>query len=261
VRLLSAWGIRPAAVVGHSSGEIAAAFAAGILSQESCMAIAYHRGLATVNFKSRYPDLHGSMLAVGAGANEVQPLLKGLKGGRAVIACINSPSSITASGDDEAIRELQHRVEELHLFNRKLRVDMAYHSHHMELVAEDYLASIAEFQPRNSSQTRFFSSVTGLEVAGSDLHPSYWVKNLTSPVQFTQALHNMCLSLNELVSSQQENIILVELGPHGALEGPIKQTLKASGGALNTVEYAPSKPCSAWRRPCAPEGCVLILRL
>jgi NADPH:quinone reductase-like Zn-dependent oxidoreductase len=240
VRLLSAWGIRPAAVVGHSSGEIGAAFAAGILSQESCMAIAYHRGLATVNFKSRYPDLHGSMLAVGAGANEVQPLLKGLKGGRAVIACVNSPSSITVSGDEEAIRELQHRVEELHLFNRKLRVDMAYHSHHMELVAEDYLASIAEFQPRNSSRTRFFSSVTGLEAVGSDLQPSYWVKNLTSPVQFTQALHNMCLSLTELVSSQHENIILVELGPHAALEGPIKQTLKEGGGALNTVEYAPT---------------------
>ena len=239
MRLLSAWGIHPAVVVGHSSGEIAAAFAAGILSQESCMAIAYHRGLATVNLKSRFPDLKGSMLAVGAGANEVQPLLKGLKG-RAVIACINSPSSITVSGDEEAIKELQDRVEEQQVFNRKLRVDVAYHSHHMELVADEYLASLEGIRPRNSSTTRFFSSVTGLEVDGSNLQPSYWVRNLTNPVQFTQALHNMCLSLNDLVSSQQENAIIVELGPHAALEGPIKQTLKAGGGSMSSVEYAPT---------------------
>lgn len=85
VRLLSVWGIRPFAVIGHSSGEIAAAFAAGILSLEACMAIAYHRGLATMSFKSRFPELRGSMLAVGAGENEVQPMLQGLSGGRAVI--------------------------------------------------------------------------------------------------------------------------------------------------------------------------------
>jgi acyl transferase domain-containing protein len=144
-----------------------------------------------MNLKSKFPGLHGSMLAVGAGANEVQPLLQDLKGGRAVIACNNSPPSITVSGDEEAINELQHRVEEHHFFNRKLRVDMAYHSHHLELVADDYLASLEGIQPRNSSTTRFFSSVTGLEVDGFDLQPSYWVRNLTSPVQFTQALHSM----------------------------------------------------------------------
>ncbi|KAI9737711.1 MAG: hypothetical protein M1818_005715 [Claussenomyces sp. TS43310] len=240
VRLLSAWGIHPAAVVGHSSGEIAAAFAAGILSLEACMTIAYHRGLATMNLKSRFPELRGSMLAVGAGADEVQPLLQGIEGGRVVIACVNSPSSITASGDEEAITELQRRVEEKRLFNRKLRVDMAYHSHHMELVADDYLASLENIQPRKSSGPAYFSSVTGLEVDGSDLQPSYWVTNLTSPVQFTQALHNMCLSLNEVVSSQHQTSILVELGPHAALEGPIKQTLKASGATLSRVEYAPT---------------------
>jgi NADPH:quinone reductase-like Zn-dependent oxidoreductase/malonyl CoA-acyl carrier protein transacylase len=240
VQLLSTWGIHPAAVVGHSSGEIAAAFAAGILSQESCMAIAYHRGLATLQFKSKFPNLQGSMLAIGAGINDIQPLLSGLNGGRAVIACINSPSSITASGDEEAINELQIRAEEQQFFNRKLRIDMAYHSHHMELVAEDYLSSLKGVQPRKSSNVRFFSSVTGFEVDGSVLQADYWAKNLTSTVQFSRALHNMCLSLSELVSSHQENNILVELGPHSALEGPIKQTLKANGASFNAVEYAPT---------------------
>ncbi|CAM1507705.1 Fc.00g045530.m01.CDS01 [Cosmosporella sp. VM-42] len=240
VRLLSSWGIHPGAVVGHSSGEIAAAFAAGILSLQVCLKIAYYRGLATVDFKTKYPDLRGSMMAIGAGQDDVQPLLKGLKSGRAVVACINSPSSITTSGDEEAIAELQGIVEEKGFFNRKLRVDMAYHSHHMELVADHYLASLKDIQPRKSAKTRYFSSVTGLEISGTDLGASYWVKNLISPVQFSQALGNMCLTLNEAISSQQENSILVEVGPHGALEGPVKQTLKASGVTLSSVEYAPT---------------------
>ncbi|KAI0132887.1 polyketide synthase [Xylariales sp. AK1849] len=240
VRLLSSWGVHPAAVVGHSSGEIAAAFAAGILSLKACMKISYYRGIATVDFKTRYPDLRGSMMAIGAGPDDVQPLLKGLQSGRAVVACINSPTSITASGDEEAVTELQSLVEEKGFFNRKLRVDMAYHSHQMELVADAYLVSLEDIQPRNSSGTRYFSSVTGLEAGASDLGASYWVKNLTSPVQFTQALRNMCLTLNEATSSRQENSILVEVGPHAALEGPVKQTLKAGGATLSSVEYAPT---------------------
>lgn len=203
------------------------------------MKIAYYRGLATVNFKAKYPDLRGTMMAVGAGPDDVQPLLKTLKSGRAVVACINSPSSITAAGDEEAIDELQELVEKKQFFNRKLRVDMAYHSHHMELVADDYLASLKDIHPRASSGTRFFSSVTGLEIPVSDLGASYWVKNLVSPVQFGQALRTMCIAINEDVSSQQESIMLVEVGPHGALEGPVKQTLKAAGG-MSGVHYAPT---------------------
>ncbi|KAK6067118.1 polyketide synthase [Seiridium cupressi] len=240
VRLLSSWGIRAAGVVGHSSGEIAGAFAAGILSLKDCMKIAYYRGLASVDFKAKHPNLHGSMMAIGAGPDDVQPLLKGLKTGRVVIACINSPSSITASGDEEAITELQSLVEEKGYFNRKLRIDMAYHSHHMELVADDYLAALKDIQPRNASEARYFSSVTGLEISASDLGASYWVKNLVSPVQFAQSLRNMCLAFGKSTPSRQENIVLVEVGPHAALEGPVKQTLKAGGTTMSSAEYAPT---------------------
>ena len=203
------------------------------------MKIAYYRGLATTNFKTKYPDLRGAMMAVGAGPEDVQPLLKMVKSGRVVVACINSPSGITAAGDEEAIDELQSLVEERGFFNRKLRVDMAYHSHHMALVADDYLTSLGDIKPReSSSETRYFSSVTGLEIPASELGAPYWVKNLTSPVQFAPALRNMCLALNEAVSSQQESSILVEVGPHSALQGPVGQTLKAAGAALSSVEYA-----------------------
>ena len=240
VRLLSSWHIRPVSVVGHSSGEIAAAFASGVLSIESCLKIAYFRGLATANFKTKHSDLRGSMMAVGAGPEQIRPLTKTLKAGRAVVACINSPSSVTIAGDEDAIDELKDIVEGKGIFNRKLRVDMAYHSHHMELVAGEYLASLKDIVPLETSTARFFSSVTGSEIMPSALDATYWAKNLTSPVQFGQALQNMCSALNaaDSGSSQQEGIVLVEVGPHGALEGPVKQTLKAA--TISNVQYTPS---------------------
>src|SRR5690606_34147125 len=114
------------------------------------------------------------------------------------------------------------------------------------LVADDYLASLEGIQPRSPSSgtnTKFFSSVTGLEIDPAELGPSYWVRNLVSTVQFGDALRSMCFTLNEAVSSQQESIMLIEVGPHGALEGPVKQTLKAAASAATTlsgVQYTPS---------------------
>src|SRR5882757_8283950 len=72
--LLRSWGIQPFAVAGHSSGEIGAAYAAGILSLDSCMAISYHRGMATLGLK-RFPHLKGSMMAVGASKEDIKPIL------------------------------------------------------------------------------------------------------------------------------------------------------------------------------------------
>lgn len=101
--LLSSWGIKPTSIAGHSSGEIAGAYAAGILSLESCVAISYHRGQSVLILKEKYPNLDGTMLAVGGTSEEIEAMIKRLKKGRAGIACINSPASITASGDREAI--------------------------------------------------------------------------------------------------------------------------------------------------------------
>ena len=237
VRLLVSWGIRPAAVIGHSSGEIAAAFAAGILSLKDCLKVAYFRGLTNISFKIKHPELKGAMMAVGAGPETIQPLLKMVKSGRVVTACINSPTSVTVSGDDEAIDELQPLIEEKEIFNRKLRVDMAYHSHHMELVADEYFEAIKDIQPREGpSAVRYLSSVTGSEAKWSDLGAAYWVKNLVSPVQFAQALTCMGKAVNE--GSPQGTNIFVEIGPHEALKGPVKQTLKTDMASFGNIEYA-----------------------
>ncbi|KAH6664674.1 polyketide synthase [Halenospora varia] len=236
IDLLKSWGVTPAAVAGHSSGEIGAAYAAGALPLESCVAIAYYRGQAIVSLKQKFPELKGAMIAVGASVLDIRPLLKMLKSGKVTVACINSPQSITASGDDEAVSELQELIEKRQQFNRKLRVDTAYHSHHMDLVAEEYGNAIKNVVPHQVSKTAFHSSLLGKHVDTSELGPDYWVQNLTSPVRFSEAVQSMSQSADR--NGNHGVDIIVELGPHAALEGPVKQILKAIGGNAIRTLYA-----------------------
>lgn len=236
--LLCSWGVKPSAVVGHSSGEIGAAYAAGIVSFESAMAVAYHRGRLVPVLKSRFPELKGSMMAVGATKEEIQPLIDGLpshqqeNGARVRIACYNSPSSLTISGDADALSELESAITEKHpdMFNRRLQVDTAYHCHHMNLIAKEYRASIMQHLDRGGSgnDVRFFSSLHGTLIEGSECSmPEYWVNNLTSAVRFSEALSTM---LEPAAGGQKPDVnMFIEIGPHSALQGPVKQILKAVG--------------------------------
>lgn len=115
VDLLTTWGITAAAVAGHSSGEIGAAYAAGIIDFDDAMTVAYHRGRLIPILKEKFPTLSGSMMAVGAGKADISPLLERIpsSAGEAKIACINSPSSVTVSGDVDAILALQRIIEEV----------------------------------------------------------------------------------------------------------------------------------------------------
>jgi acyl transferase domain-containing protein/NADPH:quinone reductase-like Zn-dependent oxidoreductase len=234
--LFKSWGIRPAAVAGHSSGEIGAAYAAGALTLEDCAAIAYYRGQAIVSLKKQFPDLKGAMMAVGVSPDELRPILKLLREGRATAACINSPSSVTVSGDEDAISELQDLMEQKQMFNRKLRVNTAYHSHHMNLVAEEYGQNIRTVNSLNVSQTTFHSSLFGRISETDVLDASYWVQNLTCLVRFSDALQSMCGLVDDTSASGVD--VLVEIGPHAALEGPVKQTLKSIGGNAVKLPYA-----------------------
>jgi NADPH:quinone reductase-like Zn-dependent oxidoreductase/malonyl CoA-acyl carrier protein transacylase len=235
IDLLRSWGVRPTAVAGHSSGEIAAAYAAEIIDFDSAMAIAYHRGRLIPILKREHPELRGRMMAVGGNKEEFLPLLEGLQEREARIACYNSPSSLTISGDEPAIAELEKICEEKQLFNRRLVVDVAYHSHHMNLVAKEYRAAIAELPPPVPTDIRFHSSLYGRLVDGTELQPGYWVDNLTCPVRFSEALQSML----EPTGEHKHGVnMLVELGPHSGLQGPIKQVLKEVGGSAPKIPYA-----------------------
>jgi acyl transferase domain-containing protein/NADPH:quinone reductase-like Zn-dependent oxidoreductase len=219
--LLSSWGIHPAAVVGHSSGEIGCAFAAGVIGLEDAMKIAYYRGQCMLSLKKKAIDgPQGTMMAVGTSAENVRPYLEAITKGYVTIACINSPSSVTLSGDVEAIHELQPLLTEDSIFNRELKVGVAYHSAHLEPVAAEYLDLIKDIQPAANSTATFYSSLLGRVANASELTPDYWVQNLTSPVRFSDALGAMARESDVKTIDQ-----LIELGPHSALQGPIRDTL------------------------------------
>lgn len=242
--LLQSWGVTPSAVTGHSSGEVGAAYGAGTLTLEQAMTVAYERGQAVVKLKANHPELKGSMMAVGAGPETLEPLIEGLHDGVAVVACENSPSSVTVSGDESGIDELAQVVEEKQLFNRKLRVDVAYHSPHMNLVADYYHESIRQTmstQPASAAlPVEFYSSLRGDKIEDvSALDAQYWVENLTKPVRFSTSVKQMC--------TESTPDIIVEIGPHAALEGPVKQILKSVGAQASKTVYL----SALYRNQCA----------
>ncbi|KAH6989651.1 polyketide synthase [Ilyonectria sp. MPI-CAGE-AT-0026] len=229
--MLATWGVKPSMVMGHSSGEIAAAYATGAITLEDSMAISYHRGQLAAKLMAKKPDLRGGMLAVGAGASEIKGIIKVLGLQNITIACENSPNSATASGNEDDVDKLAAELKKRETFHRKLRVDVAYHSAHMQLVADEYMESIKGMTPKIKEEVTFYSSLLGnkLDLTAS-LGPSYWVENLTKPVLFSSAMQ-------ELYNDGKPDVI-VEIGPHAALKGPIQQILKSiSQQAATEVKY------------------------
>lgn len=224
VDLFASWGIQPVAVAGHSSGEIAAAYAARALPISICMSIAYHRGMSVINLSRNFYYLNGSMMALGVDEAEARTLIEQSQGkGCAVIACVNSPKSVTISGDETRLVELKNLADEKKIFNRFLHTGVAYHSPHMQLVANEYRDNLGTISPNTqSSNISFYSSLKGRLVEHSDLDTSYWVDNLTSPVLFSNAMYSIC-TLKSAPEIQVDT--LIELGPHSALRGPIRQIL------------------------------------
>ncbi|KAI9689893.1 MAG: Type I Iterative PKS [Bathelium mastoideum] len=241
VDLMEAIGVRPDLVMGHSSGEIAAAYAAGALSQAAALSISYYRGFIS-DLRKQSSQERGSMLAVGLGEDEVSAFIRQLRQGKVSVACVNSPVSVTVSGDETAVAELQGILNNMDVFNRRLKVDLAYHSHHMQIVANDYqrLLSAIKSEPSKAS-VQFFSSVTGTE-KNSDFGPSYWVDNLVSTVRFSDALDALCRT-QQAKSIDREDMPLhtfIEVGPHKTLSGPIQQTMKQFKETQFPFTYIPT---------------------
>ena len=238
VDLFSSWGIKPASVCGHSSGEIAAAYAAGILDFESCIAIAYYRGVVSTLLTEKLGKGAGGMLAVGASQKETQDLIDATTNSGVRVACVNSPSSVTVSGDIGGIRLIQDLAEKKSIWNRRLQVDVAYHSHHMDLVSRSYEDLLSELHPNVCVPVEFFSSLRGCKVDPRTLTRSYWVENLKSPVLFSSAASELCEMTT--VDSRRGVDVLVEIGPHSALQGPIRQILQSLGAKSEKIRSLPS---------------------
>ena len=236
VDLLASWGITPHGVTGHSSGEIAAAYAAGILDLKTAMKVAYYRGTVATKLSEDFEDLRGGMLAVGATQEETQAVIDASAAGKVVIACVNSLTSMTVSGDQAGIDQVQELAEKKSIWNRRLKVDVAYHSHHMNRIADDYESLLGELQLNVQTEVGVFSSLEGQRIEPRSLGTSYWVRNLTSKVQFSEAVKHLCG-----FSSTERNVdMLIEIGPHSALQGPVRQILQTLKGNSQNIHYGAS---------------------
>ncbi|KAF2195930.1 hypothetical protein K469DRAFT_545317 [Zopfia rhizophila CBS 207.26] len=216
-------GVQPHAVVGHSSGEIAAAYAAGAISARDAILIAYYRGQA-----GRQIVIQGGMAAIGLSQQEVEEHLSP----GVIIGCVNSPSSVTLTGDVKPLEKAMQNIKDSHpeALVRRLQVDHAYHSHHMKH-AEQYFASKLGDVSERAPQAAFYSSVSGTKLdEGQTLGGVYWTKNLVSPVLFSPAVQ-------ELLKTNGSSLFL-EIGPHSALAGPIRQILHAQGNS--SARYLPT---------------------
>ena len=220
-------------MVGHSSGEIAAAYCADSVSMEDAIKAAFYRGQATLQ-PPNATERHQGMLAVGLGAQKLSKYLDGLDS-PVDIACYNSPSSITLSGRVGTLSLVEYRLRADGHFARRLHVNLAYHSRYVVDIAEAYKSKLEQdYQRKSFSECpiAFFSSVSGRRLDRA-IDPEYWRKNMTSPVYFDQAIP-------EMTSGPTGANFLIEIGPSGALAGPISQIKSSLPQKGSNIQYHPA---------------------
>ena len=236
VDLLRQAGIVFDNVVGHSSGEIAAAYAAGFISARDAIRIAYYRGVYSK--LARGPDNEsGAMLAAGTSMEDAGELcaLPEFEG-KLQVAASNSAASVTLSGNAEAVEQAKEILEDEGKFARLLKVDTAYHSHHMHPCSGPYQRSLEDCKieiKTPSGSCSWFSSVLGGQEMDmqnvDDLKAVYWMNNMLKPVLFSQAVE-------AAVANGRAPAIALEVGPHPALKGPAMMTIEDIVG--NPVPYS-----------------------
>jgi acyl transferase domain-containing protein/acyl-CoA synthetase (AMP-forming)/AMP-acid ligase II/acyl carrier protein len=213
VSLAAVWrsmGVEPDAVVGHSLGETAAAYAAGALSLEDAAKIVALRGRALKRLAGR-----GAMAAVELPEEELRDRLARF-GQRLSIAAVNGPALTLVSGAVDALDTLMQELASAHVFTRKIRVDYASHCEQVDVTENELRTALADVKPR-TSRIPFYSTVTGERLDTARLDADYWFRNLRQPVRFADATQS-------LVADGYR--CFVEASSHPALVVPLLQILE-----------------------------------
>ncbi|GLB22936.1 putative Hybrid PKS-NRPS biosynthetic cluster [Aspergillus tubingensis] len=225
VEVLKLAGITFDVVVGHSSGEIGAAYAAGFFNATDAIRIAFYRGRYAFMAKGREGQ-KGGMLAAGTTLEDALELVElPAFEGRVSVAAYNSDASVTLSGDLDAIEEVKEVLDDERVFNRQLKVDTAYHSHHMIPCSAKYYEALNNCNVqilKPSSETKWYSSVYDgkLMEPCEELKHTYWIDNMVNIVLFATALKS---ALNKAVPQPTQ---VIEVGPHPALKGPASNVIE-----------------------------------
>lgn len=204
-------GLRFAATLGHSVGEVAAAYAAGILDLEQAARVIFQR--------SRLQGLtrgKGRMAAVNLALTDAKSELSAF-GGRLEVAGVNSPVSLSLSGPLEDLEALGKTLTERKIFYRLLDLDYAFHSRVLEPVEVELKTSLAGLEPQ-AARIPFISTVTGMERQGPELRADYWWDNVRQPVRFQEAVSRL---------AEQGYEVFLEIGPHAILQYYINDSLRA----------------------------------
>lgn len=210
-RMLAARGVKPAAVFGHSVGEVAAAWASGALDLQSATEVIYHR--------SRLQGMTagaGQMTAIGVPAAEAQRLIEECHLCESVwVAGENSFKAATLAGKPDGLAILEAALADRQLFARRLDLDYAFHCPAMDSIESELIAVLGHLRP---TQTRIpmFSTVTGQSISGEALDADYWWRNIRMPVLFQQAA--------EAVIEKGLNVFL-EIGGHPILRSYLADAL------------------------------------
>lgn len=219
--LLGEKGIQPVAVVGHSFGEVAAAWAAGILDLESAIRLIYYRSEAQAATRNK-----GKMLAAQISPADVRQLLEKLDV-PLELAAVNSPKSTTLVGPGFVIERAADHMQKLGIRCRILDLDYPFHSRAMEGLEDGFFRKLPDLRLRNS-EVRFYSSVTGGRISARALDKKYWWDNIRRPVQFGPAIEALI---------DDHYGLFVEIGPHPVLQSYVRECLyhKQAGGQVVTT--------------------------
>ncbi|MEU1963370.1 SDR family NAD(P)-dependent oxidoreductase [Nocardia sp. NPDC019304] len=218
---LAEYGVYPAVVVGHSVGEVTAAYVSGALSLRDALTVSYHRARLQATTAGS-----GGMLALGMSESEARELLA--RTDSICVAAVNSPGAVTLAGDSEDLELLRDTLSATGTFARSLRVEVPYHSHLMDPILDDLRDALAQLAPRDAKLTTY-STVTAAEIAGTDWDADYWCRNVREPVRFADAI-------GALVDAGHR--VFLEVGPHPVLSGNIREMLihrGVIGAAVTTL--------------------------
>jgi len=211
--LWQSWGIRPAKVIGHSVGEVAAAYAAGVYSLADAVRVIYQRSRLQHTTYGR-----GRMVAVGISADEAEKAIAEA-GDQVNLAVLNSPHLVTLAGDAESLQRVVEQLEQQGKFVRWIRVPYAFHTHQMDEIEDELLESLAGLAPR-AAKIPLVSTVTGGPLEGEALDATYWWKNVRDRVLFAPAIARLI---------QDGSDVFLEVGAHPALASSLKECLDEQG--------------------------------
>ena len=229
VELFKTWGVYPDCVVGHSAGEVAAAYACGALSLADATRVIYHR--ATLQQRTAGS---GRMLAVGLDRPGVGDLLGSLNvalqpdGTLAAvqIACENSPASTVLCAGENELRPIMEELDRRNLYNRLIPGNIAFHSMAMNPIRDDLLDALSFLDDAASdAYVPMISSVTGVEAGRLD--GEYWWSNVRRPVRFAAAM--------ETIRKVFRPSLVLEIAPHSALQTTIKQCFEDAAEPPHTI--------------------------